>query len=75
LIVLQVDLATIRRRRGPSWPAAILERQQRRLANAVASATLIVDATALDCTEVLAVAVDHLTSFTVGREVEPVRLR
>jgi dienelactone hydrolase len=60
LIVLQVDLETIRRRRGSSWPAAILERQQRRLADAIASADLIVDANVLDSAEVLAAAVDAL---------------
>jgi hypothetical protein len=62
LIVLQVDLETIRLRRGATWPAAILERQQRRLADAIASADLIVDATALDSAQVLAAAVQLLSA-------------
>jgi chloramphenicol 3-O-phosphotransferase len=60
LIGLMVDLETIRRRRGRSWPETIYERQRRRLAEAMARADIVLDATRLDPSEVLAAAVHAL---------------
>lgn len=48
VIALQVDLATIRRRRGDDWPERLFREQQRRLADALAAATLVVDTSRLD---------------------------
>ena len=43
VIGLYASLETIRSRRGPAWPAAVYERQQRRLALAMAAAAVIID--------------------------------
>lgn len=54
LVALQVDLATVRRRRGDGWSEAIFERQRQRLANALASADLVLEASTLSEAAVLA---------------------
>lgn len=54
LIALDADLATIRRRRGHSWSAAIYERQRQRLAEAMAAADLVLDVSKLSEAAVLA---------------------
>ena len=43
LVLLDVDLATIRARRSPTWPEPIYDAQLRRLENARAAADLIID--------------------------------
>jgi len=53
VIALSVDLATIRDRRGADWPEALYRVQQRRLANAVAAAEIVLDASRLDADAIL----------------------
>ncbi len=48
VIALEVDLATIRHRRGADWPENIYRLQQRRLADARAAAALILDTSLLN---------------------------
>ena len=43
LIALEIDLPTLRWRRGNSWPAALYAAQRRRLAPAFAVADLVLD--------------------------------
>ncbi|MGN6032187.1 MAG: hypothetical protein ACTHQE_11035 [Thermomicrobiales bacterium] len=52
LIGLDVDLATLRARRAPTWPASVYASQRERLAPAFAAADLVVDTTPLDAAEV-----------------------
>jgi dephospho-CoA kinase len=54
LIALDVDLETVRRRRGLTWSAAIYDRQRQRLAEAMAAADLVLDASTLTEAAVLA---------------------
>ena len=54
LIALEVDLATVRRRRGADWSAELLDRQRLRLADAVAAADLVLDVSRLSEAAVLA---------------------
>jgi hypothetical protein len=50
VVFLEVDLATIRKRRSPTWPEAIFQDQQRRLLNARETADVIInsDVTGVD---------------------------
>lgn len=48
LIALDVDIETLRARRGESWPATLLDRQHERLAQAYAAADLVLDSTRID---------------------------
>lgn len=43
VIALDVDLATVRRRRGPDWPETIFREQLRRLREARAAANVTID--------------------------------
>lgn len=43
LVALDLDIATLRARRGESWPAELLARQHERLAGAYAAADLVLD--------------------------------
>jgi hypothetical protein len=54
LIALDVDLSTVRRRRGTGWPETIFADQRRRLANAMAAADLVLDVSQLSESAVLA---------------------
>jgi hypothetical protein len=54
LIALDVDLATVRRRRGENWPESIFNRQRTRLAVATAAADLVLDVSHLSESAVLA---------------------
>lgn len=56
VIGLHASLETIRSRRGPAWPAAVYEQQQRRLAPAMAAASLIIDTGVLSPIATLAAA-------------------
>ena len=47
LIALEVDLATVRRRRGADWPEAMFDRQRGRLADAVAAADFVLNVSRL----------------------------
>lgn len=67
VIALDVDLATVRRRRGADWPEAIFERQQRRLVEARAAADLVLDVSGLSESAVLARVLRALDSAGIGR--------
>jgi deoxyadenosine/deoxycytidine kinase len=59
VIALDVDLATVRRRRGADWPETIFREQLRRLAEARSAAHVTIDTASLDpdATEVVALRV------------------
>lgn len=48
LIALDLDIETLRARRGKSWPAELLSRQHERLAGAYAAADLVLDSASHD---------------------------
>lgn len=60
LIALDVDLATIRRRRGTDWSEAMYAAQRRRLTGAVAAATVVLDANRLSPMALLGAAAGAL---------------
>lgn len=61
VIALLVDLATIRRRRDDDrWPAWLLARQRHRLRQAIAAASIVIDASDQDEATVLMRAMHHL---------------
>ncbi|MGB3328155.1 MAG: hypothetical protein WBA46_04320 [Thermomicrobiales bacterium] len=60
LIGLDVDLATLRARRAPTWPASVYASQQTRLAPAFAAADLVVDTSPLTAEDVVAEIVAFL---------------
>jgi adenylate kinase family enzyme len=62
LIMLEVDLETIRARRGADWPESIYLVQQERLAAARAAANIVIDASQCSAAEVMDLAVAHLDS-------------
>ena len=62
LIALDIDLETIRARRGSEWPESIYLAQIGRLAPARAAADIVIDAANLSVEEVLAIALNHLRS-------------
>lgn len=66
VIALDVDLETIRRRRGFDWPEEIYKLQQRRLADARAVAALVLDTSRLGL---------DATLQTVDRRLREGRLR
>jgi hypothetical protein len=71
LIYLDVQLATLRRRRGAHWPPALLDEQRRRLAHARAHAHLVLatDATAPD--ELAARVLQFLQTFDPAARPAP----
>jgi hypothetical protein len=60
LIALTANLATIRQRRGPSWPDWLLDVQLRRLQSAFASADLLIDTSRRNVSEMVAEVVAYL---------------
>ena len=60
VIALDIDLATLRQRRGDDWPEAIYRAQHRRLAGAFAAAALVLDASRLNAEAVLAAVIREL---------------
>ncbi len=61
VIALDVDLGTIRRRRGAEWPETIYREQLRRLAAARSAANVTIDAATLDRDAVVNVALRALS--------------
>ena len=59
-IGLNVDLATIRRRRSSGWSESIYRRQQERLRDAFASAGIVLDTAAMGPEQTLQAALDWL---------------
>lgn len=72
VVALEVDLATIRERRGVTeWPVWLYDAQRRRLQGAEAAATIHVDTTVYDAEAVLALVADQLAvaeDLTGGRQ-------
>ncbi len=60
LIALTANLATIRQRRGPSWPDWLLDVQLQRLQSAFASANLLIDTSSRSVSETVSEAVSYL---------------
>jgi RNase adaptor protein for sRNA GlmZ degradation len=73
LIALDVDLATIRRRRGEDWPEAVYAVQRRRLAPARAAASAVLDASTLSVTGLLAAAARAIREADVRCQMSDVR--
>lgn len=63
VIGLTIDLATLRSRRGSTWPKTLYETQLRRLEHAYSRADLVIDTARLDATG----AVARAESFLAGR--------
>lgn len=61
LIGLNLDLETLRARRGQSWSERLFQTQQRRLANAFAAADVVLDTSSLDQGEVIARVINTFT--------------
>ena len=59
-IGLNVDLATIRRRRSAGWSESIYRRQQERLRNAFAAAAIVLDTAVMSPEQTLQAALDIL---------------
>jgi len=59
-IGLNVDLATIRRRRSAGWSESIYRRQQARLRNAFAAAAIVLDTAVMGPEQTLQAALDLL---------------
>lgn len=67
VVALDVDLATIRRRRAdPTWPDWLFHTQQRRLSRAAAEATLRIDTTAMPAAEILELVASHIRALEAG---------
>jgi dienelactone hydrolase len=62
LVLLEVDLATIRARRSPTWPEQIFLEQQRRLENARASADVVIDGRTASVGESTAMVLDRINA-------------
>jgi hypothetical protein len=60
LIALDIDLESIRARRGREWPESIYLAQISRLASARAAADIVIDASKSSAEEVLTTALNHL---------------
>lgn len=56
LIVLDLDLATLRDRRQPTWPAVLYDVQHERLRGAFAAASAVIDTSRASPAEVLGTA-------------------
>src|SRR5262249_27236082 len=69
VIALDVDLATIRGRRGEDWPDSIYQEQRRRLATAWQAANIIIDTSITSADETFAFAVNALTNRDSARDV------
>lgn len=67
LIALRADIDAVRRRRGKHWPAWLHEVQMRRLANAYASADLVIDASTQGAKAVLNAVVGFLENRDLDR--------
>lgn len=53
IVALEVDLLTLRRRRGSDWPEWLYRIQRRRLEDAMAAADILLDTSVLDADAVL----------------------
>lgn len=65
LVLLHVDLETIRARRSPNWPEQIYVEQQKRLANARLAADVVIDSRSTSIDASTEVVLETLRSRTV----------
>lgn len=74
-IALLVDLPSLRDRRGPEWPEEIWRRQQIRLADALGSATVVIDTSEKTPGDVVAIATKTLRDNRIspGGSPSPVK--
>jgi nucleoside-triphosphatase THEP1 len=63
LIALEIDLATLRSRRSPSWPQTIYDVQLERLREAFAGADVVINTAVLTEDEVVSKAVNVLERY------------
>jgi GTPase SAR1 family protein len=61
VIALDVDLPTVRKRRGDDWPETIFREQLRRLTAARAAAVVVIDTASLDLDAAVGVALQALS--------------
>lgn len=66
LVAVDVDLLTVRRRRSPTWPADVYEKQTSRLQRAMAAADLVVDTAQHDEDDVVRIVVEWLAATRGG---------
>jgi GTPase SAR1 family protein len=67
VIALDVDLTTVRARRGADWPEAIFREQRRRLAAARAAADVVIDTAAHDADATVDAALRALSQYEATR--------
>lgn len=72
VIALDVDLDTVRKRRGETWPAAIFTAQLERLKEARAAAHLVIDGASHDEAEVCEVAMAFLAARNLSSNPESI---
>lgn len=65
VVALDVDLETIRLRRGEDWPDTIYQAQIRRLRQAREHAEVIIDTTCTSANDTFSIALDRLTCLGV----------
>ena len=66
VVALDVDRATIRKRRSPDWPESIYRAQRERLAQAFAGADLIIDTATHDEDAVVGLVTSWLADHPAG---------
>lgn len=66
IVALDVDLETLRKRRGDSWPSKLYRVQHERLSDAFAAATTIIDTSRVPEEEVAARVAAIVTNFQRG---------
>lgn len=64
VIALDVDLATVRARRGAEWPETIFREQLRRLSGARAAAAVVIDTATYDADATVEIALQALSHAT-----------
>lgn len=60
VVALDVDLETLRQRRGATWPEAIYRSQHERLANAYSAASIYIDTSHIAEEDVLSMVLERL---------------
>lgn len=68
VIALDLDLATLRRRRGYAWPEQLYAAQRRRLAPAMTEADVVIDTSSLSADAVLGKALAFLAASATEGE-------
>lgn len=63
IVALDIDLETLRERRGASWPSNLYRAQHERLSNAFAAATAIIDTGCVPEEVVAARVIEIVTNF------------